>query len=447
MPGSGEAAIELEGLTRAYGERTALSGVSVRLGHGQTLAVLGSNGAGKTTLLRILATLLRPHSGVVRILGRELPREGWAVRGRIGLLGHDPLLYRDLTGRENLEYHARLHDVAGRSERIATVLDAVGMTRRAEEPIRLLSRGMVQRLAVARAVLHDPELLLLDEPASHLDPARRPRLGTHPGRREPRPGRLDRRGRPRPRPSPRRGGLRGARGGGRGGTRAGALPVRVVGALLRKDLLAELRTGETVPAMCLFAVTTFVIFHFALRRAGISGDLASGVWWVTVLFAGILGINRLFVAEREQGGFDGFLLAPVDRTAMLVAKATALFLFLAALQVVAVPAFAILLLDPSAISSLPQLVAVLALGDLGIALIGTLTSALAVQTRARDLIVPIVSLPLLVPLVIGAASATSPLWAAGGAMDVPLKWLGLLGLYDLTFGLIAYAVFDFLLED
>ena len=171
MPGSGEAAIELEGLTRAYGERTALSGVSVRLGHGQTLAVLGSNGAGKTTLLRILATLLRPHSGVVRILGRELPREGWAVRGRIGLLGHDPLLYRDLTGRENLEYHARLHDVAGRSERIATVLDAVGMTRRAEEPIRLLSRGMVQRLAVARAVLHDPELLLLDEPASHLDPA------------------------------------------------------------------------------------------------------------------------------------------------------------------------------------------------------------------------------------------------------------------------------------
>ena len=223
--------------------------------------------------------------------------------------------------------------------------------------------------------------------------------------------------------------------------------MRVVGALLRKDLLAELRTGETVPAMCLFAVTTFVIFHFALRRAGISGDLASGVWWVTVLFAGILGINRLFVAEREQGGFDGFLLAPVDRTAMLVAKATALFLFLAALQVVAVPAFAILLLDPSAISSLPQLVAVLALGDLGIALIGTLTSALAVQTRARDLIVPIVSLPLLVPLVIGAASATSPLWAAGGAMDVPLKWLGLLGLYDLTFGLIAYAVFDFLLED
>jgi heme exporter protein B len=114
---------------------------------------------------------------------------------------------------------------------------------------------------------------------------------------------------------------------------------------------------------------------------------------------------------------------------------------------VAVPAFALLLLDPSPFGSLPQLALVLLLGDIGLALIGTLTSALAVQTRARDLIVPIVSLPLLVPLVIAAASATSPLWAAGGAEDVPFKWLAVLGLYDLTFGLIAYAVFDFLLED
>jgi heme exporter protein B len=223
--------------------------------------------------------------------------------------------------------------------------------------------------------------------------------------------------------------------------------VRAVGALLRKDLRAELRTGETVPAMCLFAVTTFVIFHFALDREAIAGDLASGVMWVTILFAAILGINRLFVAEREQGGFDGFLLAPVDRTTMLVAKVVALFLFLAALQVVAVPAFAVLLLDPSPFGSLHELLLVLVLGDVGLAIIGTLASALAVQTRARDLIVPIVSLPLLIPLVIAATEATSPLWAAGGAGDVPFKWLAVLGLYDLTFGLIAYAVFDFLLED
>jgi ABC-type multidrug transport system ATPase subunit len=169
MPGSAEAAIELDGLTRNYGERTALADVSIRVATGETLAVLGPNGAGKTTLLRIRATLLRPHRGTARVLGRELPKDGWAIRGRIGLLGHDPLLYRDLTGRENLTYHARLHGVD--RARIENLLERVGMHRRADEPIRLLSRGMVQRLAVARAVLHEPELLLLDEPTSHLDPA------------------------------------------------------------------------------------------------------------------------------------------------------------------------------------------------------------------------------------------------------------------------------------
>ncbi len=162
-------AIELEALSRDYGERTALADVSVALEEGETLAVLGPNGAGKTTLLRILATLLRPHRGAARVLGRELPREGWTVRGRIGFLGHDPLLYRDLTARENLLYHARLHDVG--EQRVEEVLEQVGMARRADEALRLLSRGMVQRLAVCRAVLHDPELLLLDEPTSHLDPA------------------------------------------------------------------------------------------------------------------------------------------------------------------------------------------------------------------------------------------------------------------------------------
>ncbi len=163
------AAIELDGLSRHFGERTVLRDLTVSLPAGATLAVLGRNGAGKSTLLRILATLLRPHAGTVRVLGEELPRRGWAVRGRIGLLGHEPLLYRDLTGRENLGYHARLHRVA--RERVEQMLQAVAMERRADEPVRLLSRGMVQRLAVARAILHEPELLLLDEPRSNLDPA------------------------------------------------------------------------------------------------------------------------------------------------------------------------------------------------------------------------------------------------------------------------------------
>ena len=162
------AAIELEGVTRAYGERLALSDVTLKVERGATLVVFGPNGAGKSTLLRILATLLRPHTGTVRVLGAELPKDGWAVRGKVGFLGHEPLLYRELTGRENLRFHARLHGVG--EERIAELLAATGLEQRADEPVHALSRGLVQRLAVCRAVLHDPELLLLDEPRANLDP-------------------------------------------------------------------------------------------------------------------------------------------------------------------------------------------------------------------------------------------------------------------------------------
>lgn len=223
--------------------------------------------------------------------------------------------------------------------------------------------------------------------------------------------------------------------------------MRAYGALLRKDLRVELRRPETVPAMALFSVTTLIVLHFGFQRARLEGDLAAGALLITVLFAAVLGINRLFVAEREEGGLDGFLLAPVDRTSLLFAKGTVLFSFLAVVQVVAVPAFGLLLLGPSLLPALPGLIGVLALVDLGLAIVGTLVGALAVQTRARDLIVPIIGLPLLVPLLIAAARASTPLLLQAGPGSVPLKWMAVLGLYDLVFGLIAFAVFDFLLED
>ncbi|MFZ0091231.1 MAG: ABC transporter ATP-binding protein [Solirubrobacteraceae bacterium] len=162
-------AIELRGLARYFGERTALRDVSVTVPAGATLAVLGRNGAGKSTLLRVLASLLRPHAGDVVVFGEPLPGRAFKVRGRLGLLGHEPLLYRELSGRENLEYHARLHRID--ADRVEEVLRLVAMERRAQDPVRLLSRGMVQRLAVCRAVLHRPRLLLLDEPRANLDPA------------------------------------------------------------------------------------------------------------------------------------------------------------------------------------------------------------------------------------------------------------------------------------
>jgi heme exporter protein B len=223
--------------------------------------------------------------------------------------------------------------------------------------------------------------------------------------------------------------------------------VRAARAVLRKELLLEWRTKEAVPAMALFSLTTFVIFHFALDRSSLEGDLAAGVLWATLLFAAMLGVNRLFVAEREQGGFEAFLLAPVDRSAMLLAKAATLFLYLVAVEVIAVPAFIVLLLGPSPGGAFPELLLVLLLADAGIAVAGTLASALAIQTRARDLIAPLVALPLLVPVVIAGARSTSPLLLEAGADPLPGKWLAVLALYDVVFALLAYAVFDYLLED
>src|SRR3954469_2077407 len=208
--------------------------------------------------------------------------------------------------------------------------------------------------------------------------------------------------------------------------------------------------------MALFAVTTFVVFHFALDRPTVSGDLAAGVLVVTLLFAGMLGVNRLWVADEEQGGFDGMLLAPIDRTALLFSKALAFLAYLVVLEVVAVPAFTILLLGPRLHPSLPPLLApgltpwllvVLALADVGIAVIGPLVGALAVKTRARDLIGPLVALPLLVPVVIATARGCAPLLERGASGGPEAKWLAILGLYDLVFALVAYAVFDPLLLD
>ena len=217
-------------------------------------------------------------------------------------------------------------------------------------------------------------------------------------------------------------------------------------AILAKDLRAELRTLQSLPAMALFAITTFVIFRFGLDRTSLSGSLAAGVLWATLLFAAILGINRLFVAEREEGGFDAIRLAPIDRSALFAAKAAALFAYLLVLELVVVPVFAVFFLDSAA--ALPPLALVLLLADLGLAATGTLISSMAVNSRARDLL--------------GPAGPAAPRRAALDRRDRRDRaaaavggpgyhrfgtWLAVLGLYDLIFLLVGYAVFDFLLED
>jgi heme exporter protein B len=216
--------------------------------------------------------------------------------------------------------------------------------------------------------------------------------------------------------------------------------------ILAKDLRTELRTLESVPAMALFAATTFVLFRFGLDRTTLEGSLAAGVLLATVLFAAILAINRVFVSEREQGGFDVIRLAPVDGEWLFAAKVCVLVIYLAALELIAVPVFAILF-GVDAGGLLP-LAAVLVLADLGLATVGTLVSSIAVHSRARDLIAPLLLLPLVVPVMIAAAGAAEPLLAAGGPSYEDFgQWMAILALYDLVFIAVGYAVYDFLLED
>ncbi len=216
-------------------------------------------------------------------------------------------------------------------------------------------------------------------------------------------------------------------------------------AILAKDIRTELRTLESIPAMALFAVTTFVLFRFGLDRTELDGSLAAGVLLATVLFAAILAINRVFVAEREQGGFDAIRLAPIDGTSLFAAKVAVLILYLVVLELIALPIFAFFFGGGSGLIALaPILLAV----DAGIACVGAIVSSIAVHSRARDLIAPLLLLPLLIPVMIAAGSAAEPLLAEGGpSFDGFGKWMAVLALYDLVFIAVGYAVYDFLLED
>jgi heme exporter protein B len=223
--------------------------------------------------------------------------------------------------------------------------------------------------------------------------------------------------------------------------------IRTALILFRKDVLVEARTLQSLSAMALFSIMAFVLFHFGLNRDSIDGSLAAGVLWVTLLLATVLAVTRLFVAEREQGGFETLLLAPIDRTAVFVGKMASLLAFLVAVEVVALPAFDILLLRGSLLDAMPELLAVVALADIGLAAVGALVAALGAETDARELVVPLLLLPLLVPVVIAAARASGPLLADPSASEHLGRWLGILTLYDLAFVLVSLGVFDYLLED
>ena len=206
-----------------------------------------------------------------------------------------------------------------------------------------------------------------------------------------------------------------------------------VGALARKDLLLELRSRDTLPAMLLFVVSTLVVFNFSLPAE--TGDLAAyGLLGVAIVFTAILGLTRAFAAEREQRVLDGLVLAPCDRSAIWLGKGIAVVAFLALAEVAALPAFG-LFFEPVTW----ELVAAVALADIGLAAVGTLLAAMAAASRARELLLPLLFLPLVIPIVVGGVGASIG--------DDPGRYLGFLGLYDLIFAILSWASFEYVVTE
>ena len=206
-----------------------------------------------------------------------------------------------------------------------------------------------------------------------------------------------------------------------------------VAALARKDLLLELRSRDTLPAMLLFVVSTLVVFHFALPT-GTSATAEVGLLWVAILFTALLGLVRAFVAEREQRVLDGLVLSPCDRSAIWLGKGIAVLAFLAAAELVALPAYALFFAPVSW-----ELVAAVALADVGLAAVGTLLAAMAAAGRARELLLPLLFLPLVIPVVVGGIGAS--------VSDDPGRYLAFLGLYDAVFAILSWATFEYVVTE
>ena len=486
--------IEVSQLTKSFGPRQALAGVNLHIVPGECIVLCGPNGAGKTTLLRILATLARPTSGAVRIAGLDLAKAGADVRMHIGFLSHRTLLYDDLTAEQNLAFYARMYAIPDAQARIDALLERVGLTARRHDLVRTYSRGMQQRLAVARAVLHRPPLVLLDEPYTGLDPLAADALtalltdltgegctllltshnlqdvtlnrrvvvlnrgrivydATHTDAatfpalyRElvsgaavsPQPSAV----------SPQH------------PATSSQQPVssiqhpassiqqpnffRHVWAIVAKDIAAELHTREIFSAMFVFAVLALLIFSFALDlRGSLAQAAAPGVLWATIAFAGTLGLSRSMAREQQTGGIEGLLLAPVDRAAIFFGKALGNLTLMLAVEVVLIP-LAMVMFNVGLLRGGVLLTALL--GTVAYAAVGTLLAAIAVNTRAREVMLPILLLPLLTPLLIAAVKATGALlegatWAEIGG------WGQILVVYNLIIIAVALLTFGYVIEE
>ena len=515
--------IETHGLTRRYGRTVALRPLTLSVRAGERIGVVGPNGAGKSTLLSLVGRQLRPTHGSLALFGRPTGRSDLDIRAEIGYVGHQPWLYDELTPRENLTFFRRLYGLPQDLSSVAAV-ERVGLAGAATTPVGQLSRGQQQRLALARATLHRPRLLLLDEPDASLDPlaiaglpallgldARHPKAedGWHPtivlathdldlalrfcqrlivlvegrcvldaatetltaaslrvlyageageGRGPPSTvaptlalPRAEAQGREHtPLPHAPCGEWEGEipPEAGEGGT-AAPRPTGwgVLMAIIGKDLRIEGRRRDNVAAAAMYAIVCLLIFNFALDAPGTdAARLVPGLIWVTITYGATVGFGRTFAQEHERGNLDALLAAPLDRSVLYAAKLLgnlALTAVLVVLTLALTTVFFTVAFAPLA------LLLSLVLGTLGLAAVGTLLSALAAQTRAREVLLPVLLFPITVPALLAAVHSTAAAlqgrMAWGGAGDAP--WLHLLIAFDLIYVVLSWLVFEFALEE
>ncbi len=490
---SGDAAasrLEITGVRVRLGKTLALAGVDLDVAPGEVVALFGPNGAGKSTLLRVAAGMLRPQDGRVR-----WPAVAGDPRAAIGYVGHHTFFSDALSARENLTFFGRMYGMsrAAAAARAGTLLREEGLLLFAEEPVGGFSRGMQQRLAICRALMHEPDLLLLDEPWSGLDADAGARLSARLMARRAAGGAAlvcshdfeaalavaDRyvllaagrvrevgvaapfRGRPqafaeryREMVRPRRPAAVTVRPEvvtGRvatprpvAGPRWGAACLTVAG----RDLLLELRGRENVAALGVFGLLVATMFGFAFDPLG--QDLRpvfTGVLLIALLFAGLLGMGRSFARELGNDALAGMAAAPCAPSAIFYGKCLANAAFLVAAEVVLVPIFFMLLLVHFPAHPGAFLLA-LGLGSVGLIAVASLTGAIAAHTRAGEVLQPLLALPLLSPLLVAAVrlAETSVVGASTLAVGSGTPWAGLLIAFDLVYLTLPAFLFDFVLE-
>lgn len=446
-------AVMLRRFIVGFGRHHVIRNVSLTVHAGERVAILGPNGAGKTTLLRTLATLQQPLGGAAQILGAEIVSHRRETRRHIGYVGHVPHVIGHLTARENLTFLASLYDLPTSKPRIAEVLNVVGLSDLADRRTRELSRGQLQRVAIAAATVHEPEVLLLDEPDTSLDrdcarslpsmldklvPSATVLLSTHDptvaasvcGRSIMIDGGYVReldapRNLPPVRPEKPR--------------HASAPFFASIWAILRKDVLVEWRAREQGPPLLAFTLLMTMLFDmaFVIPAATDAPSVAAGVAWATLVLAASLSGVRLFGSERDQSTMTRLRLTPIDQSAVFVAKYVVLIAQVLAVGLVQL-AFLSILLDLQLFQW--GLIATLLLVAVSLSAVTTMQSALALNTRARELLMPLLAVPLAIPVMLAGVSATLAT-LQGGGMANTVPWLGLLAVIAAVFlslGIVLY---------